>query len=161
MPDHDRTSPMRAILNFRTAVNHMTMRVLLLVFALTLASCGPGRGFGVSGRSFVVSDQFVIVNYGYSQGDVSWIVVRNWPATSTPEHRLTDLRFVLDPDGVYVVRQATDFAEPETGTVYFFDVERLVTFPFRMREDDLSTFRPEQFKSYSDVESYLRRFEIK
>jgi hypothetical protein len=116
---------------------------------------------GVSGHSFTVADQFVILQNGYKQGDITWVVVRNWPLSSSAEQRLSDPRLGLSlEDGEYYVTQPGGArARPALGTAYLFDGPRLTSFPIRMKEDDFIGFRSNAMKAYPDVEAFLRRFQ--
>ena len=110
----------------------------------------------------MVADHFVILDNGYRHGDVTWVVVRSWPAKSTPEQRRVDGRLVLGRDGEFRVRQESgELTEPTPNVAYVFDGDRLTTFPIRMREDDFTSLRTEQLKAYPEVEAFLRRFERK
>lgn len=80
--------------------------------------------------------------YRYRQGDVTWVVVRSWPAISTPGHRLSDERLVLGQDAEYRVRQpGGELMLPTPGFAYVFDVDRLTNFPIQMRKDDFISFK--------------------
>jgi hypothetical protein len=116
---------------------------------------------GSSGHSFLVGEQFVILKNGFLRGDVTWVAVRNWPASSTPEQRLSDTRVTVGPQGCCLIRQANvGLAAPEQ-RLYFFDGDTLTTFRIRMKEDDFIGFRPASFKSYSEVLEFFQRFEVK
>ncbi len=80
---------------------------MVLCLVLAIAACDEiWKDYaGVSGHSFMVGDQFVILNNGYRRGQVTWVVVRSWPSASTSEQRRTDGRFSLGRDGEYRVRQ--------------------------------------------------------
>ncbi len=139
-------------------------RIAILLFAgLATAACDDvWQHFsgGVSGHSFLVGDQFVILRNGYRRGKVTWVAVRNWPATSTTEERLADRRLVLGSDGEFRVRAPDGVLRaPEPNVAYVFDGDRVVTFAIRMQEDDFIEFRTERLKDYGDVEAFLRRFE--
>jgi hypothetical protein len=116
---------------------------------------------GVSGYSFAVAEQFVILQNGYKQGDVTWVVVRNWPLASSAEQRLSDVRLKLSlEDGEYYITQPGGaVARPVPGTAYVFDGPRLTSFRIRMKEDDFIGFRSIAMKAYPDVEAFLRRFQ--
>jgi hypothetical protein len=115
---------------------------------------------GISRHSFVLEGQFVIFQNGFRRGEVTWAVVRNWPEDSSHEERRADKRFTL-PGGQPVVRlEDGSSAAPRDGWVYLFDGARLTTFPFEMVEDDLITFRPDEMQTYSEIEGFLREFEV-
>jgi len=143
-------------------VRHRAVTIVLGLLP-ALAGCDDiGRHYagGASGHSFLVADQFVILRNGYRRGEVTWVVVRNWPVQSTAEQRLSDGRLVLGTDGEFRVRQgAGELRRPEPGMAYIFDGDRVTTFPIRMREEDFVSFRPEHLKTYPEVEDFLRRFE--
>ena len=107
--------------------------------------------------------QFVILKNGFLRGDVTWVAVTNWPDASTPEERLADTRVTLGPQGCCLIRKPDGRTAPPDSSprLYFFDGDSLTTFPIRMKEDDFIEFRPEAFKSYSDVLYYFRQFEVK
>ena len=116
---------------------------------------------GVSGESFEVEGQRAILNNGYRQGQVTWVVVVNWPEGSTSEARLADPRFRLDGSNQHVVRAPDgSLAPPREGWAYVFDGDNLVTFPIQMTEDDFMSFRPAMMTRYSEVEAFLRGFEL-
>ena len=134
--------------------------------ALVLAGCDDvwkHYAGGVSGHSFKVADQFVILNNGYKQGDVTWVVVRNWPSSSSPDARRSDSRLQLSlEDGEYYVSAPDrERTRPDENTAYVFDGSRLASFKIRMKEDDFIGFRAEDLRAYPDVETFLRRFERK
>ncbi len=135
--------------------------ILLLLFLSVTACDDESEQFsGVSGHAFTVGSQFVMLDSGYQFGDVTWVVVRDWPIASSPEQRLADKRLVLGADGEYRVRQASgELTAPTAGVAFFFHGDNLTTFSIRMREDDFIGFRVETLNAYSDVESFLRRFE--
>ena len=39
---------------------------------------------GIAGTSMDIGDEFLIIDNGYRGDEITWIVVRNWPASSTP-----------------------------------------------------------------------------
>jgi len=116
---------------------------------------------GSSGQSFMVGEQFVIVKNGFLRGEVTWVAVRSWPASSTPEQRLRDTRVTVGPRGCCLIRHANGTLAPpeQTPRLYFFDGDALTTFRIRMTEDDFIGFRTDAFKSYSQVLDFFKRFE--
>ena len=118
---------------------------------------------GSSGHSFVVGEQFVILKNGFLRGEVTWVAVRNWPASSTPEQRLADTRVTVGAQGCCLIRQANGVpATPKQPPhLYFFDGDTLTTFRIQMKEDDFIGFRTDSFKSYSEVLDFFRGFEVK
>jgi hypothetical protein len=95
-------------------------------------------------------------------GDLTWVVVRNWPQTSSPEERKNDIRFKLDPSAGWLIRRSDGRLLPPDAQprIYFFDGETNTSFPVQMKEDDLIDFRPESFRSYGDVLHYFQRFKV-
>lgn len=146
--------------------------IVLVTSRLVIALCGVLVGSacddvwkhytgGVGAQSFMVADQFVILHSGFRRGHVTWVVVRNWPAASTPDQRLADGRFVLGHDGEYrVLQESGELDVPAAGVAYVFNGDHLVTFPISIREDDFVSFRTEELKAYREVEAFLRAFEV-
>jgi hypothetical protein len=58
---------------------------LLLVWLCFFSDPDDSGLVGTSRESFMLDDRFVIVNNGYSFGSVTYVVVRNWPASSFTE----------------------------------------------------------------------------
>jgi hypothetical protein len=119
---------------------------------------------GQAAQSFVVGDQFVIVNNGYSWNKVTWVVVRNWPRSSTADERFHDKRLTLEfgvpddrlirlPDG----RRVSPAREPH---VYFFDGDKLTSFAIGMTEDDWIGSKFNTMASYDDVLAWFRKFAV-
>jgi len=119
---------------------------------------------GATARSFVVGDQFVIVNRRYAWHNVTWVVVRNWPKSSRPQDRLDDRRLVLEfgaphdrlirlPSG----KQVSPASEPH---LYFFDGDNLTSFPIRMSEDDWIAPGFDRMTSYADILKWFRTFAV-
>jgi hypothetical protein len=104
----------------------------------------------------------VIIDDGFRGNDITWVVVRNWPAQSTLSERLNDTRFdelryprtVLLPDGKRV---------PLSPHVYFFDGPELTMFPVKMTENDITELHG-HFRGMTDYRQMLpllRRFELR
>jgi len=137
----------------------------LLLLSLSVLGCDDlWRHYagGVSGETFAVDGQRVLLSNGYDQGLVTWVVVVNWPQDgSTRQERLSDARFHLDESNEHVVRDATGVMTPPTdGWAYVFDGDELTSFRIEMTGDDLMYLAPAELTRYSDIEAYLRRFEI-
>lgn len=138
----------------------LVLASLILLSTLGCEDVWKHYAGGAGGQSFLVADEFVILNTGHLRGDVTWVVVRNWPANTSAEERLTDERFALSDTGEYVIRQPNGVRiSPTLGKAYVFDDDRLETFWIRMQEDDFVSFRPERFETYAEVEEFLRTFE--
>ena len=118
---------------------------------------------GSSGHSFIVDREFVILNHGFLRREVTWVAVRNWPESSTPDQRLADTRVIVGVQGCCLIRGVDGRATPPDSVprLYFFDGDTLTTFSIRMKEDDFIGFRPERFKAYTDVLQYFRQYELK
>jgi hypothetical protein len=151
-----------------TPLNRRTLILAILGVPVLLGACcflgDPGdEGFvGTSGQSFILGDQFVIVDNGYSFGKVTFVVVLNWPVSSSTEERLEDDRLIVRgvdqpqvrlPDGTYKPVE-------EVPHLYFFDGYELIEFPISMREDDFISFRPETMTDYSKVLEFFKRYEV-
>jgi hypothetical protein len=143
----------------RIQIRHLTVSLCLL---LAVAGCDDivRHNVGDSGQSFTAGDEFVILNNGYRRGDVTWIVARSWPASSTPAQRLADGRLVRGLHGEFRVRHpGGELASLAASSAHIFSGDRLTIFALRMREDDLMSWRPQQLRSYAEVEAFLRRYE--
>lgn len=143
--------------------------VLLTIVALAVAlgllcllsDQGDEELVGESGQSFIIDDQFVIVDNGYRFGKITYAVVRNWPVSSSVEERLEDDRLIIagvdrpqirTPDGNY---KSVD----DVPHLYFFDGYNLTDSRLSMREDDFIGFRPETMARYSDVLEFFKSYE--
>lgn len=140
----------------RPAASRCVEKAILVRLTLVLRSCLRKL------RRYLEALHRRGVTNGYRRRDVTWVVVRNFPSTSTPERRRADARLVLGTDGEFRVRQSGgELTMPAPHVAYVFDGDRLATFPIRMREDDFISFMTEQLKAYSEVDAFLRRFETK
>jgi hypothetical protein len=139
------------------------MIVVLLLAGIPWFFNDPGdEGLvGISGQSFILDDQYVIVRNGYSLGKVTYVVVRNWPVSSSPEGRLEDDRFLTRgvnkpqiklPDGSYKPVENVPH-------LYFFDGDHLTEFPIAMQEDDFIDFHPEKMTGYGNVLEFFESYE--
>ena len=140
----------------------------LCVFTLLLLStmCGCLEDHDVnegnSGHSFMLGDQFVIVQNGFRLGRVTWVAVVNFRKESTSEERHNDPRVILDPHGVYLVRREDGRTFAPAGSeprLYFFDGDKLVTFPIEMTEDELGGVESGA-TSYRDLLERFHKFEM-
>jgi hypothetical protein len=139
------------------------MLLAVAAFQFSCKEAGLDVTGGSSGHSFLVGGQFVVLKNGFLRGDVTWVTVRNWPESSTPEERLADTRVTVGPQGCCLIRGANGRAAPPDpdARLYFFDGDRLTTFRIRMKEDDFIDFRTDAFKSYDNVLEYFRKFEVR
>ncbi len=138
---------------------------LLLVLILPILSCSKlvqDGAAGISGRSFVVGNDFVILTNGFRLGKVTWVAVRNWPLSSTAEARQTDSRVTLKSTEGWLIRRSDGRSLPPDPEprLYFFDGEKLTDFRIALEEDDLTGFRPANFTSYDDVLGFFKKFEV-
>jgi hypothetical protein len=118
---------------------------------------------GTQGTSMGIGDEFVIIDNGYRGDEITWIVVLNWPANSTPSERRNDDRFdvmampprVLMADGSH----QPIFSTPH---VYFFDGRAVTIFPVKMTEDDLADLHGHfnGMTNYLQMLPLLRRYEL-
>ncbi|MDH3197219.1 MAG: hypothetical protein OEO21_03175 [Candidatus Krumholzibacteria bacterium] len=123
--------------------------------ALLLGKAPPPED--VTGASFLVGNWFTVMEYGRSGEDVTWVVLRAWPETATPQERATDTRF--DPAAARIRRPDGRWVGVEgTRTLYFFSSEGLLVAPIAMRESDLTPIVEESFSSLAELEGYIARF---
>jgi hypothetical protein len=152
--DTEHGQPCRVILAF----------ILILLISVT-AACffpDPAQQVGISGESFILDDQYIIVINGYDYGDVTWVVVRNWPATSTAEERSEDDRFIdrVSDEPQVRLSDGTYKSIEDTSYLYFFDGYTLTAFPISMQEDDLVIFQREDMDEYTDVMTFFAAFRV-
>ena len=122
-------------------------------------------GSGEAGQAFRLQGDYVIINHGYSRdGGVRYVVVRDWPETSTPDERVSDRRSMLDPQATTVVRLSDGrYVPAEEGEprLFFYAGDELTTFPIQMKEDDFIGLKTASLESYGELLSFFRRFEVK
>ncbi len=139
-----------------------TIVALAVALGLLCLLSDPGdEGLvGESGQSFIIDDQFVIVDNGYRFGKITYAVVRNWPVSSSVEERLEDDRLIIagvdrphirTPDGNYKLVE-------DVPQLYFFDDYNLTKLPISMQEDDFVDFHPETMARYSDVLGFFQSY---
>jgi len=139
-------------------------RVLIAVasvaalFVLWLQTEPGDESTGVSGMSMRIGDRFVAVDIGREKGDVTFVVVRDWPMESTVAERMHDPRF--DRAKGLLHSAAGDTIEVAgQRRMYFFRGDSLAVTPVRMREDrDLIGLRPEAITSLDQLEAYFKKF---
>jgi hypothetical protein len=142
----------------------MKLRLTALAVASLLTTSACKEIAGESAESFVVDDQFVIVNNGYAWHRVTWVVVRNWPKSSHPQDRLKDERLVLDfnapSDRLIRLPNGRQVSPDKAPHVYFFDGQNVTIFPITMSEDDWIGAAFNKKASYKEVLAWFRRFEV-
>lgn len=147
--------------------SRMTHRQMLSLALLALIGCGivivrfPMLE-ETQGTATYFGNEFVIIDDGFRGDHITWVVVRNWPAKSSPSERLNDTRFdevgsprsVLLPNGDRVPLSRTPH-------VYFFDGPQLKIFPVKMTEDDITELHGHfrGMTDYREMLPLLRRFE--
>jgi hypothetical protein len=135
----------------------------LAVAMASLAACKEIAG--EAGQSCLVGDEFVIINNGYSWHKVTWVVVRNWPKSSSADERFNDKRLTLDfgvpHDRLIRLRDGTRISPAPQPHLYFFNGAELTTFPIRMTEDDWIGSHFNKMASYRDVLEWFRKFEVR
>jgi len=136
---------------------------LLLSSACSLADLNDDQLSGNSGQSFIISNQFIIIWNGYHSATITYVVIRNWPTSSTPAERLNDKRFVISGGEIPQIRLQDGSYEPvnETPHAYFFDGDNLTSFPIAMRESDFANLKPGAMASYNDLLQFFKTYETK
>ena len=129
------------------------------VFALATLSLKAALGGG-GGWSDVIGGQFVIVDSYSRFGGLQYMIVRNWPESSTPKQRLTDARVESGRGGLLVRTASGRYEAPRGRTrVFFFDGDSLVVFPIRhIPQEELPVPSRRQFDSYHELLDYLLRY---
>ena len=140
--------------------------IILAAAVLFSSSCFAGdlgEESSEGGQSFAIDDQFVIIWNGHEAGRVTYVVVRNWPGSASPEDRLADKRLVLAGVEKPKVRLQDGSYRPvaDTPHLYFYDGDNLTSFPIAMQESDLGTLRPEALTSFQDLLRFFRTYETK
>ncbi len=141
--------------------------LLILVAAMLFSSScfagDLGEESNAGGQSFAIDDQFVIIWNGHEAGRVTYVVVRNWPGSASPEDRLADKRLVLAGAERPKVRLQDGSYRPVAATpyLYFYDGDNLTSFPISMQESDWASLRHEAMASYEDLLRFFRAYEIK
>lgn len=142
--------------------------VITLILAATLiilSSClliDPEEDIaGNSGQSLEIDHQFVIIWNGYDSGRVTFVVVRNWPASSQPEERLADKRLVLSGNEKPKIRFQDGSYKPvaEIPYLYFYEGDNLTSFPISMQENDLGNLNTKAMTSYKDLLRFFKNYE--
>ena len=147
----------------------LTRAVTLIILAATMifsSSCflsDPGDEGTAGGQSFEIDNQFVIIWNGHESGQVTYIVVRNWPNSSKPEDRLADKRLVLSGNEKPKVRLQDGSYQPvaETPYLYFYDGDNLTSFPISIQESDFGSLKTKAMTSYNDLLRFFRNYETK
>jgi hypothetical protein len=140
-------------------------RLIFLLIALGLFGFWAVDRFLIrqSGHGFVVGDQIVLAEYGYTRGgdELRWAIFRTWPLHSTEEERLLDPRVTRTSLVWPLIRSADGRMIPvETaGNIYFFEGDRLRTMRVKMNEHT-DTVRIEDSRTLDDVWRYLERFRV-
>lgn len=117
----------------------------------------------IQGTAKYIGDEFVIIDDGFRGDTITWVIVRNWPAQSSPAERMRDTRCdqmaspvtVLMPNG----SRAPVSSIPH---VYFFDGLQLTMFPVKMTEDDITELHGHfrGMADYREMLPLLKRYEI-
>jgi hypothetical protein len=141
---------------------------LIAVVLFALAGCQRGgRDLAAdvehSGESFTVGDHVVLIDYGFSDGGdrLRYLVIRAYPAVSTPEERQADPRYDINsgslprlrhPDGAMRLVQ-TD------GRAYLFIGDELRTMRVAMNEhtDTIGLIRA---GSLDEMWTLLQKFRV-
>jgi hypothetical protein len=141
---------------------------LLAMVLLALAGCQRGAqiaGADVehSGEGFLLGDLVVVIDYGYSNGGdrLRYLVIRAYPASSTPDERMADSRYDINsgalprlrhPDGAMRLVQ-TD------GRAYLFIGDELRTMCVAMNEhtDTIGLARADSLEA---MWTYLQQFRV-
>lgn len=114
------------------------------------------------GTAMYFGKEFVMIDDGFRGNDITWLVVRNWPAHSSPSERLNDTRFdLLGASRTVLLSDGNRVPLSASPHVYFFDGPRLTTFPVKMTEDDIAELHG-HFRGMTDYRQMLpllRRFE--
>ena len=133
--------------------------ILLVLPVFLFASCQSKKGS--SAQSLQFAGQFVIITNGYDHGDITYIVVRNWPESSTPQERRRDVRLENITDKGWIVQESLGhhLTLSDQHELFFFDGDRLTRIPIRMREEDFMGLKADNLKSYSDLLAFFRKYE--
>jgi hypothetical protein len=114
-----------------------------------------------SGHGFVVGEQLVMAEFGYSRGgdELRWAVLRTFPLDSTKQQRLTDPRVGRTSLVWPLVRQADGRMVPvgTGGDIYFFEGDKLRTMQVKMSEHT-DTVPLEDCRTVEEMWGYLERF---
>ena len=164
IPPNKRTQPTQPM-NTKSLTRSITP-IILAAAVLFASSCFVGDPWdqgSAGGQSFEIDNQFVIVWNSYESGRVTYVIVRNWPKSSSPEDRLADKRLVLAGVEKPKVRLQDGSYRPvaDTPYLYFYDGDNLTSFPIAMQESDLGTLRPAALTSYQDLLRFFRAYETK
>jgi len=147
----------------RQRMKHVRNTILLLVIGLAAMVAWDRHSIRESGHGFVIGDQIVLAEYGYSRGGdvLRWAILRTWPKDSTAEQRLLDPRvsrsFLVWP----LLRAANGRLVPigTDGNVYLFDGDKLKTMRVRMNEHT-DTIPLEDSQTLEEMWAYLERFRV-
>ncbi len=124
----------------------------------------PGEDGTAGGQAFEIDGQFVIIWNGHDQaGRITYVVVRNWPDSSTPEDRLADKRLLLSGAESPKIRLPDGRYQPVAGTpfLYFYDGDKLTSFPISMQESDWVSLRTKAMTSYADLLRFFTAYAAK
>ena len=116
-----------------------------------------------SGDGFPLGDLRVVATYGFSEGGdwLRYLVIRAYPAASTPEERAADPRFDINSGGRPRVRHPDGAMRPvgTDGHAYLFVGDELRTMRVEMNEhtDTLGLSRAGSLEGMWD---YLQRFRV-
>ncbi len=135
----------------------------VLLFSSSCFAGDLGEESHEGGQSLEIDNQFIIIWNGREADRVTYVVVRNWPGSATPEDRLADKRLILSgaerpkvklQDGSYRPVAATPY-------LYFYDGDNLTSFPISMQESDWVSLRHQAMASYGDLLRFFRAYELK
>ena len=133
---------------------------LALLCGLLLLGSGCNLFTGHASGSHLVDGRFVVIDYGYLRDKLTYVVVQSWPESSAPDERNRERRLVMTGYWEQSVRLPDGLLTPvKASTLYFFDQDRLVSFPIDMTEAQLDALRPDNLKSYGEILTFFRRFE--
>jgi hypothetical protein len=122
---------------------------------------GDSTDLGRSGESFPLGNLLVVAEFGYSEdGDrLRYMVIRAYPATSTVQERLADMRYDFSSGGLPRVRHPDGTTRPvETdGRAYLFVGDELRVMRVSMNEHT-DTLGLRLAASLKGMWEYLRRF---
>lgn len=118
---------------------------------------------GESSEWWIMDDQQVWVEYGYSQGGdrLRFAIIRTWPKDATPEQKILDGRVGRDFLGRLLVRDPDGRMSPVglDGDVYFFEGDKLKRMRVRMSESD-DTIGLGNSKTLDEMWAHFKRFEV-
>ena len=106
-------------------------RTLTVACVMTLVGCGER---GDAGAGFTLRDARVAISNGYRRGECTYVVVRDWPLTTTDDERAKDQRLTIGTGGMPIVRGPDGPINPwqQAPRAYVFEGQKLTSFPIRM-----------------------------